>query len=352
MQDDDTRPDTLRVPGGSLQARVLRRFIEKTEEEAGPPPAIGTDWDNRLAEWLEAVLNPSGLPVQDYCFPTEALRDEYLATIAERPETEVGRLLRLFIFDQCAFELADTMALTAIKERAASARRPLQEVASSEYERRLLRWMAGGGLPHPGARWALDLLPDFPREALAAIDAYLLSAFVYLPDGRISGLYDGLALIRARYIGAPDDAEEQRLALLEMTPRQFEMLVDRLYTSLGYATQLTPPGSDGGRDVIAERTDAGRRESIRVECKLHTGPVGVEIARQLLGVVSHERANRGVLVTSSRFTRGASRLASSNHMLELIDGRELVVLLNENFGKNWPARIEWLLQPLGAEGST
>lgn len=212
-----------------------------------------------------------------------------------------------------------------------------------EYFRRLPRTISNRQPAHPGVRWVLDLLPNNPRIALAAIEAYLLAHAMWLPDGRVSGLHDAVDVIRARYVGRPGPAEGKRQALFELSPRDFERLVRRLYAAMGYEATLTPPGRDGGRDVIAVRAGTGQREQVHIECKLHTLPVGVRTARALLGVVTHMKANRGVLVTSSHFTRGARELADSNPRLDLITGSELVVLLNEYFGPEWPSRLETLL---------
>lgn len=72
-----------------------------------------------------------------------------------------------------------------------------------------------------------------------------------------------------------------------------------------------------------------------IECKAHTAPVGVAVARALLGSVSHEQANRGVLITISRFTRGCRELAASDARLEPIDGEAFTKLLCAQFGASW-----------------
>src|SRR6266487_4539976 len=54
------------------------------------------------------------------------------------------------------------------------------------------------------------------------------------------------------------------------------------------------------------------------------------------------RPNRGVLVTSSHFTQDARAWAERN-AIELISGLELVVLLNQYFGSEWPARVDFLI---------
>jgi restriction system protein len=190
----------------------------------------------------------------------------------------------------------------------------------------------------------LDLLPHNPRLALAAIDAYLTAHFMVLPDGRINGLDDAMSIIRARYIGRLATSEGKRQVFFELSPRDFERLVERLYQAMGYTTILTPPGRDGGRDVIASRVGAGQREQVQIECKMHTDPVGASTVDRLLGVVTRHKANKGVLVTSSRFTRDARSLADDNPRLDLISGVELVVLLNEYFGSEWPSRLDRVLR--------
>ena len=128
-----------------------------------------------------------------------------------------------------------------------------------------------------------------------------------LPDGRIGGLSDAMALIHAYYIGR--DTSDLQATYMSISPRELEVLTARLYTELGYITELTPARRDGGRDILARRTDAGRQHLTFVECKHYSSPVGVHYVRALLGAVAHERANTGVLVSTSTFTRGAKNMA-------------------------------------------
>jgi restriction system protein len=119
---------------------------------------------------------------------------------------------------------------------------------------------------------------------------------------------------------------------------------------MDFDTQLTPPSADGGRDIIAVSTVTGQRVQLLIECKRYQGKVGVVIVRALLGVVANERANKGVLVTTADFTRGARRLEVDDPRIELISGSQLVLLLNEYLGSTWPARMDYLTRerPVGA----
>jgi restriction system protein len=120
------------------------------------------------------------------------------------------------------------------------------------------------------------------------------------------------------------------------------VLAAALYRNLGYTVELTPPSRDGGRDVIAVRQTPGQREVVEIECKAHTSPVGVSYVRQLRGVIERLGANRGILITISRFTRGAQQECADESRLELIDGSMLIQMFNANFGPLWVEDRAWI----------
>lgn len=101
-------------------------------------------------------------------------------------------------------------------------------------------------------------------------------------------------------------------SIYKMHPRRFEELVAELLSARGFDVQLTPPSGDGGRDILASKeTDLGRLLHL-VECKRYAPhrPIGVGLVTTLYGTVETERATNGVLVTTSRFTKGAIQKAS------------------------------------------
>ncbi len=301
------------------------------------PPRIGAYWEGRLSEWLQAIklTTTDRHGVQDWSFPTADVRELYLDTLASRSEAEVMNLLRLFLFESGSFG-ADDHNLKWFSQTVPEVR---SQLMGGEYYKRLLQRKAA----HPGIRWALDLLPGRPRLALSAVRAYLVAHWTVLPDGRIDGLEDAAALIRAWFIGFPVDIETKRLSLYELSPRNFERLVERLYNAMEYETLLTPPKKDGGRDILATRPTKGLRDHLRVECKLHADPIGVGYVRSLLGVVTDEKANKGVLAAGSHFTKPATEFADRNPRLELIKGVELVTLLDEYLGSDWPSKIDLII---------
>ena len=111
-------------------------------------------------------------------------------------------------------------------------------------------------------------------------------------------------------------------AMRGMHPRDFEKLIAELLDRAGYETELTPATNDGGVDIYAARRDGLGRFLYLVECKRYAekNPVGVQVVRSLHGVVQQQRANGGLVVTSSFFTKGAKEFTSEiNHQMHLHD---------------------------------
>jgi restriction system protein len=276
--------------------------------------------DLSLSKWPKLIFDPPlDTLVLDYQFPTDKHKEEYLAKISERSDLEIRSLLLKFLIPSGSLG-CDEFHAAYLKEPPRGRNKHL-----FEYQRRLILWDAGlkDVFPWEGITWVLDACPWWPKEAIAALSAYVLTHIQFLPDGRINGLGDALEIIRARYIGTPTTNVDKVSSLLDLSSRQFECLVERTYNKLGYATTLTPRQKDGGRDILADHTVPSRRERLRIECKRYVTPVSVGPLRSLLGVVSSERANKGVLVTSSRFTRTGMRFAQENPRIELIDGPTL-----------------------------
>jgi len=95
--------------------------------------------------------------------------------------------------------------------------------------------------------------------------------------------------------------------MFSLSPRQFEELVAELFYREGFDVELTPERKDGGRDVIAISHNELGSHLYLAECKRYSPdrPVGVEYVRALYGVVEAEKATRGIIATTSYFTKGA-----------------------------------------------
>lgn len=98
---------------------------------------------------------------------------------------------------------------------------------------------------------------------------------------------------------------EIREKLYGITPLAFENLVKELMHSLGYPNvKVTGRTGDGGIDVISTRNTSQGIVRAVAQCKRYRGTVGVEVARELRGVIaSDESIQKGFLVTTGEFSR-------------------------------------------------
>lgn len=124
-----------------------------------------------------------------------------------------------------------------------------------------------------------------------------------------------------------DVAQSQSADALDgMSWQAFEMLVGEGFRLQGYqVTETGGGGADGGVDLVL--TKGG--EKFLVQCKQWRAmKVGVEIVRELYGVMAARGATGGLVVTSGRFTDDATQFASGRNV-RLIDGPQLQVLIRQ-----------------------
>lgn len=94
----------------------------------------------------------------------------------------------------------------------------------------------------------------------------------------------------------------------------------------GFHVQLTNQTRDGGKDIIASIDSELGTLLILVEAKKYRPdrPIGVELVRNLYGVICDTQANSGVLVTTSYFTKDAQEFRNRhNYQLQLRDFKDL-----------------------------
>jgi restriction system protein len=103
-------------------------------------------------------------------------------------------------------------------------------------------------------------------------------------------------------------------------------MVAYIFDRFGFQVELTKKSRDGGRDIIALRTDElGIPLRYLIECKRYAKdrPVGVGIVRSLFGVQQAEGANKSLIVTTSSFSADARRFAGMQNttaiLMSLVD---------------------------------
>ena len=107
---------------------------------------------------------------------------------------------------------------------------------------------------------------------------------------------------------------------------EFEERCARLLEARGWRVNRTPVSRDGGVDLVARRTDeVGIEQQLYVQCKDYARPVGVEVVRELLGVLPASPPTRGVLAARGGVTSDAKRLAD-DRAVQVWDEAALVAL--------------------------
>lgn len=124
------------------------------------------------------------------------------------------------------------------------------------------------------------------------------------------------------------NATESRTAdaLADMSWQEFEQLVGEGFRLQGYTVREQGGAKpDGGVDVILQRG----RETFLVQCKQWRAfKVGVDVVRELYGVMAARGAAGGFVVTSGQFTDDAREFAEGRNV-RLIDGPKLMGLLQQ-----------------------
>jgi hypothetical protein len=101
--------------------------------------------------------------------------------------------------------------------------------------------------------------------------------------------------------------------LRNLDPNEFERFIAELLRRDGMSIQMTGRGRDGGRDILAWPSDLSLGSVLLVECKRYAASrkVDVRMVRALYGVLEAERANMGMIVTTSNFTQPAREFERS-----------------------------------------
>lgn len=111
-----------------------------------------------------------------------------------------------------------------------------------------------------------------------------------------------------------------------MDPYEFEEFVAYVFRHIGFNADVTPKTHDGGKDIVATFELGGVLYNTYFQCKRYAPdrPVGVSAVRELYAVMERERVDKGVIVTTSHFTRGAVvEVQMLNGRIKLIEFDEL-----------------------------
>lgn len=115
-------------------------------------------------------------------------------------------------------------------------------------------------------------------------------------------------------------------ALHGMSWTEFELLVGEAFRQQGYSvTEVGGGGADGGVDLVLKKGT----ETFLVQCKQWKATqVGVQVVRELFGVMAARGATGSFVVTSGSFSPDARAFAEGRN-ITLVDGRKLFGLIQQ-----------------------
>jgi restriction system protein len=121
----------------------------------------------------------------------------------------------------------------------------------------------------------------------------------------------------------------------KFTSHRLADLVDAVLRADGYVTEVSPPGPDGGVDILAARGALGfDLPRLCVQVKATGTPADVKVLRELMGTMSNFKADQGLFVSWSGYKDTAHREArQSFFILRLWDADDLVNAVFANYEK-------------------
>jgi restriction system protein len=180
-----------------------------------------------------------------------------------------------------------------------------------------------------------SLLTVFLPKGQDVLRGFLLTGSIPADAARPEVNDDGSADVEAE----STTVEEQSARNRELIARHIAQagweetheLVAGILRGMGYSTRVSPPGADGGLDVLACRDPLFLHPplvKVQVKARPDTKMGSAEV-RQLLGIVRPDE--RGIFVSTGGFTSNAEREFGGNPMVQLIGMERLVELLVDHY---------------------
>jgi len=144
--------------------------------------------------------------------------------------------------------------------------------------------------------------------------------------------------LESAYENLRDELADELLARLKKSsPSFFERAVVELLVKMGYGGSRSDAGraigksGDGGIDGIIKEDKLGL-DVVYIQAKRwDNNPVGRPDVMQFAGALQAQKANKGIFITTSRFTEDARNYVSQiGSKIVLIDGEQLTNMMIEN----------------------
>jgi restriction system protein len=141
------------------------------------------------------------------------------------------------------------------------------------------------------------------------------------------------SMVDPRFVAESDALSglDQRPNLMDLSPLEFEALIQNLFVKMGLEARQTRASRDGGVDCVAWDPRPIFGGKVVIQAKRYKNTVGVSAVRDLFGTLQNEGASKGILVTTSGYGQASFDFAK-NKPIELIGGSNLLYLLAEHTG--------------------
>lgn len=202
--------------------------------------------------------------------------------------------------------------------------------------------------------------PDLPRTQFAQDLLYSLGAFMTVcqiernkAEERVRAILEGrpdpgspsITQVVEKVTGNAEEtdaltdieqlAHDQILGYIEQHFKGHDLarLVDAVLQAEGYVTHVSPPGPDGGADVLAGGGSLGLdRPRLCVQVKSSLSPCDVTVFRALQGTMQTVQADQGLLVSWGGFTRAVEYEARTRFFsVRLWNANDLIQAVLRNY---------------------
>lgn len=121
--------------------------------------------------------------------------------------------------------------------------------------------------------------------------------------------------------------------LYNLSGGDFEEVMEKIYSKLGYDVERTKATRDGGKDLIIRKREILGDFVYYVECKKYSSnkPIGVGIVKNLACTINDDGVNGGILATTSFFTSDAIKHIKDykyGYRIQMHDYNTIRMLLN------------------------
>lgn len=131
-------------------------------------------------------------------------------------------------------------------------------------------------------------------------------------------------------VPAPSIGDVSVKQFSNLSGTEFEQLLSRLFTAMGFNVEMIGGVGDQGGDLIAVKNG----ERLLIQAKRYTGTVGNQAVQEAAAAKKHYSCTQALVLTTGYFSDEAVALAKSNNVT-LIFRKRLQEMLLQHLRENW-----------------